>query len=193
MILGKYSGAYYEPEHQPKPQRKPHRKVVEPAKPLCERCGLDPVWALHRCGTCLRYYKKHGIERPYELIEIVRRRRQSARWCKNCGKPEVRNLLRCAACYKYWRINRKERPQSFWVEECMTCGFPKQAAPLTKDGCRKFHSGRCSPCYRYYKKYRRERPKELWGAGKFGFCECGYSAEHQVDGFNLCNRCVKDY
>lgn len=195
MILGTYSGATYEPVEQPKPQRRPHRaKVVEPAKPMCGRCGMKPKHALGRCVTCTKYWDRYGVERPYELIERARERMTTPLWCKVCGCTKLHKLRRCRPCHRYWKITGKERPSCKWNHDakCLTCGFPKHAHPEIKRLQRGFQAGRCGLCNHYLHQMKRERPERLWGKGIYGFCMCGRPANHQKDGFNLCAICADD-
>lgn len=190
MIIGTYSGTTYE-RVEP---AKPHREVEQP-QPLCQRCSLNPQFRQGLCSTCIGYKKRHGVDRPMELIEKARERHCAPRWCKVCGNPNLASRGRCGGCATYWETHRRERPQRFWNPDfrCLTCGIPKRLARKDHTGRLRFYGGRCEPCYSYL--YRRgvERPKHLWGIGSKGWCECSNPAEHQIDGFNLCNRCVEEF
>ena len=173
---------------------------VEPAQPanliICANCQQKrKKCALGLCNTCYAFQLRHGVPRPLHLVRYQMEKQSQPKWCTTCGNPELYNVHRCHACYTYWMRYKKERPKWLWNKDvcCKNCAFPKKAALRGKGGYALFHKGRCAPCYRYKNRTGRERPAHLWGAGKHGFCDCGYPAEHQAGEFNLCNRCVKDY
>ena len=162
-------------------------------KKLCMVCGEKPIDCSGRCATCRMYFKKYGVERPASLIEKARALRMfkqnSARWCRNCGSLELGYNMRCFLCANYLARHGKERPRVLWSDDprCKNC-----KKPLPTDG-RRYHSGKCELCRHYEEEVGRNRPPHLWGDGKFGFCECGYPADHLIDKFPLCNRCAKEY
>lgn len=191
MIIGKYSGALHETKSQ-KVRQTVKPDVVD--KPLCQHCGLDLVHANDRCETCYAYFRKHGMERPFILIERAMERRTRPKWCVNCGDTRIFRLGRCNACCKYLRLNHKERPKYLWNTDacCLTCGYPKRAMKCNRQGRKQFIRGRCVTCYDYKRRYSKDRPRYLWGIGKHGWCECGRPANYKKDGFNLCTICAEE-
>lgn len=123
-------------------------------------------------------------------------KRQAPKWCKNCTSPDLYAGRYCSACYQYKRKHGKERPRHLWDKDfcCNTCGVPlssqgKRQGQQRKRQCR----GYCISCWNYRTKYKIDRPRRLWGIGKYGWCACGYPANYQKDGFNLCSRCAEEF
>jgi hypothetical protein len=194
MIRSQHLGAIAE-----RPQVVKHHEVkVEPVviTTLCNHCGIAKK--LRRggiCSACYCYRRKHGKPRPHALVMHDLARQSKARWCMTCGYPEIYSSLRCKPCYSYWNRHGKSRPRWLWDDDfcCINCGISRKQAGKRSGGRDNFDKDMCHACYNYNHKFKRPRPADMWGKGKHGWCECGFPAEHQTGGFNLCNRCVKDY
>jgi hypothetical protein len=191
MIRAQHLGAIAERPQVVKKQEVKAEKLI-----LCKQCNLrKPPYRVDTCAACCRYEKRNGHPRTISLIRLDAKRQSKAKWCKNCGNPSLYVGHLCLACYKYQVKHGKNRERWRWDEDfkCSVCGFPKKAGRRRLDGAVYFTRDKCRTCYDYERRYKKPRPAHLWGAGKHGFCDCGYPAEHQKDGFNLCNRCVKEY
>jgi hypothetical protein len=192
MIRSQHLGAIAE-----RPQVVKHHEVkAEPAKTECQCCHqMLKIHGCDMCKTCHRYWIKHGTMRPAACIQRSLDKQNKAKWCKNCGSTSLYVEQRCKSCYRHWRLYNKERPRWRWDADicCAVCSFPKKAAKIQKRGRANFYKDKCLACYNYEKNLGRPRPEHLWGKGSKGWCDCGFPAEHQAGGFNLCNRCVKDY
>jgi len=215
VIRGRFTGALDDPQHVPQ-KRKYKKKPAITGGQLCANCQKVGVLAKGRCSACYQYHHRYGKERPlyysvekclvcgerdarkkgrcercyqYLLVFGVDRtkRESSPRWCKNCGHRKTHGLGRCNPCYRHFRRYGKERPRYKWDVDacCKTCGVRLKTV-------NRAISGYCEACYEYYRKDL-VRPRYLWGIGTHGWCECGYPAEHKIDDFCLCNRCVEDY
>lgn len=51
----------------------------------CSNCRDNaPTSGKGRCNACAQYFRTHGVERPADLIERARRRKQGLRLCRVC-------------------------------------------------------------------------------------------------------------
>ncbi len=163
---------------------------------ICANCKLEKKKrSFDLCEACYDYENTHKKNRPMYLIRREIDKQKRIKWCQNCGNPNIRALFLCLPCYLYRQTTGKQRPKWLWDEEfcCTVCGIPKKLTPRDADGATTFRKDKCRACASYQRYNGKPRPEHLWGNGKFGWCDCGYSAEHQIDGLNMCNRCVKDY
>lgn len=154
---------------------------------MCSHCGINPRLKDRLvCATCHGYQAVHKRKRPAHLIQRAIERRGRPKLCKVCDSLGPVAAGRCSACYWYLANHRQERPRWLWDKDfrCIVCGYPKHAARGLL-----FHKEKCNACRAYKLRTGNERPKTLWGDGAYGFCDCGYPAEHKHDGFSLCNRC----
>jgi hypothetical protein len=154
---------------------------------LCKRCGLKPVVRHERCGACGNYWKRHGEERPWTLIQRAIDHAEKPRWCKVCGNLNIYFDLRCRTCYRYRERNGHERPYRLWAKDmaCKNCKRPRA------EGMR-WCKLRCHNCDQYLRKHKKERPKDFWGDGQYGWCECGYPADNLFEKIPFCNRCFRE-
>jgi len=176
--------------------KKQEVKVQAQPVTICKDCGIDKNLTRGGvCSTCRQYKRTHGKARSADLIERLETRRHGVRWCRTCGSTDLFIEQRCRPCYRYWKLYNKERPRRKWDKDfcCVVCGFPRKAAMIQKRGRANFYKDKCLACYNYEKRLSKPRPEYLWGKGSKGWCDCGYGAEHQIDGLKMCNRCVKDY
>jgi hypothetical protein len=193
MIRSQHLGAIAE---RPTVVKKQEVKA-EHTPTICKECGIDkrlPKRGI-TCSACNRYRLLHGVPRPATLIQRELAKRNAIKWCEVCGHPDIYALQKCKLCHDYWLAHKKARPRWLWDKDicCSVCGFPKKALKRGRNGRLAFRKDKCLPCDTYQREQKRPRPAYLWGKGSKGWCDCGYPAEHQIDGFTLCNRCVKDY
>lgn len=176
------------------------KQEVEPAKPtnliICANCKLEKKKrSFDLCAACYDYQHTHKKNRPMHLVRLELEKQERSKWCHNCGSPNIRACFLCMPCYNYKNRTGKHRPK--WLRDdefcCTVCGIPKRLTPLDADGATTFRKGKCRACASYQRYHGKPRPPELWGNGKYGWCDCGYPAEHQIDKINMCNRCVKEY
>lgn len=196
MIRGTFAGAF-EPRREviPRRNRQQMAESVQPdTRPMCTHCGLNPQRAKGQCSTCLRYESVNGTARPAHVIKAAIRRRDEIRWCADCKSTEIKCAGYCNACYLYRFQHGKARPRWRWDKEfcCLTCGIPKSAASMRKDGYSTFYGGRCRACNLYKHRTGQERPRHLWRIGTLGWCDCGNPANYQKDSFNLCATCAEE-
>lgn len=161
----------------------------------CSNCRQRPAAKGGRCTACYNYHLRTGNERPAELCLKPRREKQP-KWCKVCGRLDVQSRGRCSACRQYYNTYGKERPRHLRKtdneEYCRNCKVPIASLGRRPSGRRRCRKGLCEPCYSYKKRTGTQRPRHLWGTGNLGWCECGYPATTQYDGFNLCSRCATE-
>lgn len=121
------------------------------------------------------------------------RRVKSPRWCKNCGRLDIRSHNRCSACAQYYQTHGRERPRHLFEDrgQCKNCKIPLVTLGKMPCGKNRYKRGLCNPCYNYKYVMGVPRPRHLWGIGEYGWCACGYPANYQKDGFNLCSRCAE--
>ena len=95
------------------------RDRTKPPEPCCHCGRLSDHRDHSRCPTCAKYLRRHGVDRPPELVNGTRAKKAafkryeptSERPCEHCARmSKLLTRRRCGACYRYLRIYGIDRP-----------------------------------------------------------------------------------